>query len=186
MRAMRAVVGAAAFATFAATAIAARRQEVSEAETRWFRWFNEAPDQLSAPAWLITQCGSLGAVFATAGVLDRRRGRSDALVVAGVGTGVWMGTKLVKPLIGRGRPADVLDGAVVRGQPQRGLGYPSGHASVSMTLAVMVSRDRARVPALALAFLTGSCRMYSGAHLPLDVGGGLAVGVLVGTAAAAR
>jgi len=147
-----------------------------------FRWFNAGPDAIAAPVWAVTQAGSLGSVFAASGILHSRGRSKQALTVLGVGSGVWLGMKLIKPLVGRGRPARHLDRIVVRGQPQRGLGYPSGHAAVSMTLALIATRPgRGRAMAIAVALLTGCGRMYAGAHLPLDVGGGFAAGALVGT-----
>jgi undecaprenyl-diphosphatase len=99
---------------------------------------------------------------------------------------VWAGVKAIKPLVGRGRPACHLDGVSIRGQQQSGLGYPSGHAAVATTLAIVAASrlsPGARLVAAALAATTGGARIYVGAHLPLDVVGGAAVGVLAGRAA---
>ena len=62
----------------------------------------------------------------------------------------------------------------------------SGHAAVSVTLA-LVSLPNGRPGGLAglltAAGITGVARIYVGAHLPLDVAGGWALGALVGGAA---
>ena len=174
------VLGAAA--TLAWSALVARRREVSDREAAIFRWFNNRSDRLAAPAWGVAQAGSLGAVFVAVGIVHRGGRPGEARCVGVAGVGVWLGVKLIKPLVDRGRPADHLDGVVVRGQPQRGLGYPSGHAAVSTVLAlVSTGRSRWRGLALAVAMVTGSSRMYTGAHLPLDVVGGVATGAVVGT-----
>jgi membrane-associated phospholipid phosphatase len=48
-------------------------------------------------------------------------------------------------------------------------------------MALAVPRRRgARFAATGLAAITGSARMYVGAHLPWDVAGGFAMGVLAG------
>jgi len=100
---------------------------------------------------------------------------------------VWGGIKLVKPLIGRGRPADLLDDVRVRGAAQSGLGFPSGHAAVSMTLALVATRStRVHSAALAAALVAGISRIYVAAHLPLDVVAGTAAGWVVGSAVRAR
>lgn len=171
-------------ALFAASTVAARTRRVSPAEERVFRAVNDLPDALHLAVWPVMQMGSLGAVFVTAGAVRHRTGDvRRAVVVAGVGTAVWGGIKLVKPLVGRGRPADLLDGVRVRGPAQSGLGFPSGHAAVSMTLALMAtSTPRARSAALAAAAVTGISRIYVAAHLPLDVVAGMAAGWLVGPA----
>ena len=162
----------------------ARRRDVSVSEERVFRTFNDGPDSLAAIVWPVMQMGSLAAVYAAAAWRYRRAGRHEAAAVAAVGTAVWGGVKLIKPFVGRGRPADHLDGVHVRGHPQRGLGYPSGHAAVSLTLALAASATAAeRRWAVLGAAVTGASRMYMGAHLPLDVVGGAAAGWLVGATA---
>ena len=67
-----------------------------------------------------------------------------------------------------------------------GLGYVSGHSAVAFALATVLApelpargascRSRSR-PAWAFG------RVYAGAHLPLDVVGGVGLGLLAGTAA---
>jgi undecaprenyl-diphosphatase len=176
------LVTAAAAATLVWSACSSKRRNVTPREERVFRRFNDAPDLLSPLLWPLMQTGSLAAVFVAAEATRRLRGRNEALTVAVAGTAVWGGVKLIKPLVGRGRPAAHLDDVNVHGQQQRGLGYPSGHAAVSMTLALLTTRTGgARAAAIAVAAITGASRMYVGAHLPLDVVGGLAIGTLVGS-----
>ena len=163
----------------------ARTHGVGTVEERVFRKFNRAPDAVHVPVWVVMQSGSLAAVFVVAGQLLLGRRARVAVVTAIAGTAVWGGVKLVKPLVGRGRPEHHLDGVLVRGQPQTGLGYPSGHSAVALTLALVATRDRSpvvRIAAMAVAGATGGARMYVGAHLPLDVAGGLAIGILSGRA----
>jgi hypothetical protein len=77
-----------------------------------------------------------------------------------------------------------------RGRPparpeQRGLGYPSGHAAVAATLYVVAAphlRSRWRAGLAALTSGVGLARIYVGAHLPLDVLGGVALGAALGAA----
>jgi undecaprenyl-diphosphatase len=127
------------------------------------------------------QVGSLGGVMGVGAAVGLTSNTRQAVGVIGVGTAVWLAMKAVKPLVGRGRPADLLDEVHVRGRPQTGLGYPSGHAAVATTLALVTTTTTpGRLVALAIAGLTGTSRMYVGAHLPLDVVGGYAAGALVG------
>lgn len=182
MRGRQPLVTAAAATALVWSACSSRRRKVTSREERVFRRFNDAPDLLSPVLWPLMQTGSLAAVFVAAEVTRRLRGRDEALTVAVAGTAVWGGVKLIKPLVDRGRPAAHLDDVNVHGQQQRGLGYPSGHAAVSMTLALLTTRTGgARTAAIAVAAITGASRMYVGAHLPLDVVGGLAIGTLVGS-----
>ena len=179
-----AAVGTAVVATgvLAASTAAARTGRVSPLEERVFRAFNDAPDALHLAIWPVMQMGSLGAVFATAaGVHRRTRDPHLTAVVAVGGIAAWGGIKLVKPFVARGRPASLLDDVRVRGHAQSGLGYPSGHAAVSVTLALLAAPSPAAgAVSLAAAALTGLSRIYVGAHLPLDVVGGVAAGTLAG------
>ena len=180
------MIGAAVVLT--ATALRARRQTVGPTEERIFRLFNAAPDAIHGPVWVVMQYGSLASVFVASGVLHRRGRTRDAVVTLATGVAVWAGVKLVKPTIGRGRPEAHLDGVRVRGHDQTGLGFPSGHTAVALTVALVSTLDASpfeRAAALAAAATTAGARMYVGAHLPLDIAGGAAVGILASELAAA-
>ena len=65
-----------------------------------------------------------------------------------------------------------------------GLGFVSGHAAVAFALATVVVPwlpGRWKVLPWVLAAVVGFARVYSGAHLPLDVVGGAGVGIMCGT-----
>ena len=131
------------------------------------------------------QSGSLAAVPVVA-VLALRKDRPTAVALAIDGTAVWAACKVVKRSRSRGRPTDHLDGVVVRGKAQRGLGYPSGHAAVATTLATVGSRllsPPVAIAAFGAATLVGGARQYVGAHLPLDVVGGATLGASAGVLA---
>lgn len=164
----------------------ARTHEVSPGEEEVFRAVNDLPDEIHYPAWAVMQSGSLAAVFVVAGESLRRGQRQTAGVTLVAGTIVWGGVKAVKPLIGRGRPAHHLEAVSVRGHAQTGLGFPSGHSAVALTLALVAtgaSHPAMRAGAIAVAGVTGVARMYVGAHLPQDVVGGFAIGLLCGRVA---
>ena len=173
-----------ATAALAATAAHARTRRVDHAEERSFRALNDAPRWLHVPVWGVMQAGSLGAVFVVAGSVRLRRDGTATRVLLS-GTAAWCGAKILKPLVGRGRPEAYLDDVIVRGSVQSGLGFPSGHAAVAMTLALVATPPSGplRIGALVGAITTGVARLYVGAHLPLDVVGGLATGLLIGAAA---
>jgi membrane-associated phospholipid phosphatase len=182
-RPLRILGGASALLVLTSTAREARAGGVSRAEEHVFHSVNDLPNVLHGPLWAVMQSGSLAAVFVAAGARARRQPAAGTIAVLVAGVGIWGGAKVIKPLVGRGRPAAELDRVVVRGQQQSGLGYPSGHASVAATLALALTHDRGvttRTCALGVAALTGGARMYVGAHLPLDIAGGLAIGALGG------
>jgi undecaprenyl-diphosphatase len=173
----RLVLGA---AVLAAAALPARRPRPPRLELDSFEAVNDLPDSLYAPIWPLMQFGSLAAVPVTAAAVwaGGDRGRARRLLVAGAAT--WALAKGVKRVVRRGRPVAV--GPVrVRGQAQSGDGFVSGHAAVAVALAAGTMRSRPGLdPLLAiLAAVVGVSRMYVGAHLPLDVLGGAALGFIV-------
>jgi undecaprenyl-diphosphatase len=97
----------------------------------------------------------------------------------------WALAKVVKELVVRGRPDQYLTEVNLRPEWE-GLGFVSGHAAVAFAMATVVSPMLGRagkVVVWTLATLTGLLRVYTAAHLPLDVVGGAALGVAVGTVA---
>jgi undecaprenyl-diphosphatase len=176
------VVGSAAFAL---AWWHARRPDVTVAEERVMRAVNHASDVGYRPVYVVMQLGSLGGGLAAGALLTRRDRRTGIAAMVAV-TAAWGGSKLVKRHTGRGRPEAHLDEIVIRGAPQRGLGFPSGHAGVATVIALTAAPVLPPAAALAVAgaaVTTVLARVYVGAHLPLDVAGGAAMGVALGCAA---
>lgn len=171
---------------FVGGARVARRGGVSAAELRCYRLVNGLPREGFVPVWAVMQLGSLGGALATGAAVAvagcPRLGRRMAVT----GSLTWLGVKAVKPLVRRARPASVVESSRVLGREQAGLGYPSGHAAVAAAVAAVAAPHLPahwRVPAWVAGLVVGPARMYVGAHLPLDVAGGAAFGVAVGTVA---
>lgn len=164
------------------TARTADGSRVGLVETRLFRTVNGLPDSLYKPAWVLMQCGALGAAPVAAELaLLSGRPVTAVRVLAG-GTGAWALAKVVKRLVGRPRPAHVISGTCIRGREESGLGYPSGHTAVATVLASALADGGGgphAVLAVGLVTAVAGARMYVGAHLPLDVAGGAFLGVAV-------
>ena len=187
MNVRRAVRVGVAAAVLAGSAVEARRGH-PEWERRIYRSVNDAPDGLAPIAWLPMQAGSLTSPFALAGwSYWRTRDADPAVAYAASGFITWLVAKGVKKLIGRGRPHDHDPTTNLRlaTRTDGSLGYVSGHAAVASTLATVIGSGRSPVAVAGLqtfALLVGVTRIYAGAHLPLDVAGGAALGILVGEA----
>jgi glycosyltransferase 2 family protein len=169
----------------AATASVVRRDRVGPREARAFRAVNALPDELRGPLWVGMQAGALGAVPVAAGAarLAGRERLPGRLLVTG--TAAWLLAKAVKPCAGRPRPLALIPDARCRGPEATGLGYVSGHAAVVVALvsaALPHLGRRGRAVALGLPAVVGLSRLYVGAHLPLDVAGGAALGLAVDAA----
>ncbi len=161
------------------------RNRVHVLEVDAFRLVNDLPGALYPLVWAVMQLGNVLVVPVLAGAAALTRRYRLAVNLAVAGFGCWALAKLVKDLVQRGRPAQYLPDVNFHGPPASGLGYISGHAAVAVALASVASPylgRRARRVAWALAAAVCLSRLYVGAHLPLDVIGGAAVGWAVGAA----
>jgi undecaprenyl-diphosphatase len=159
-----------------------RASTLTDAERSVFDTVNHLPDLLSTPVQAIMLLGTFIAipVAAIAAIAFRRHRLGTVLVSSGCLA--YALARLGKPIVDAGRPLAVLPDreVIVRGAIAQGLGYPSGHAAVSAALAVALLpylRGRYRWLVLILPAIVGLGRIYVGAHLPLDVLGGWAIGV---------
>jgi len=91
---------------------------------------------------------------------------------------------LLKNLIARPRPYDMLPWLQPLIPPLADFSFPSGHASSSFAAAVALALagpgKKWAIPAFTLALLICFSRMYVGVHYPSDVLGGLLIGSLCG------
>jgi glycosyltransferase 2 family protein len=164
------------------TATAARGNHVGRTEARAFQIVNGLPDAIYRPAWVIMQLGTLGAAPAAAGVAWLAHDDELARRLLAGGTGTWALSKVVKRLVRRPRPDTLLAGARGRGPAAAGLGYLSGHAGVAAAMgAAALPRlgPAGRTMTLVIVPIVALSRVYTGAHLPLDIAGGAALGITV-------
>lgn len=159
------------------------RAGVPGLERTVFEAVNGLPGWLYGPVWLPMQAGSIAGGLLLAGALGIGTRRAT---VAGVGAGAvtaaWLVAKEVKELVERERPLGAGLDAIVR-DSATGWGYVSGHSAVAFALYAVAAphlRPQWRRASLGLAAFVALARIYAGAHLPLDVVGGAALGVILG------
>jgi membrane-associated phospholipid phosphatase len=178
-------IGVAGLAVLALCGVLASNGRVGDVERAVFDAINGLPGWLYPVLYPLQQLGNLvaGPVIAVL-ALALRRWRV-ALAVLAVSFVDLEGT--IKSLVVRRRPGSTVPDAVLRGDvPVDGQSFPSGHAVLVASIAVIVTphlRGRWRlVPWLLVA---GVCigRVYVGAHNPLDVVGGVGLGLAIGAVA---
>ena len=165
------------------SALPLRGNTVGTVEREIFEFVNQWPGAFYGAVWTIMQFGNILAVPASAAIAAAFRRVRLSLDLLVAGTAAWLLAQAVKGAVDRGRPGDLLDEVVMRGEPAVGYGYVSGHSAVAVALATVSSHyvgpvGRALLWTAAAIVCIG--RMYVGAHLPLDVLGGAAMGWALG------
>ncbi len=177
-------LAAAALAVLCSWAVASG--DVGPVEEAVFDWVNQWPDRLEEPLWLVQLLGVLGMPLLVAiAALALRRWRLALALVLLVPLKLLVHGEVVKGLVQRQRPGGILSDVVLRDVPSAGVAYPSGHAVITAGIVVLLApyvRRRWLAVLVALALLNSVARVFLGAHLPLDVVGGAAVGAAIGAA----
>src|SRR5689334_15719677 len=163
----------------------AQQGQLSALERDLFRLVNDLPGFFFPVVWAVMQLGNVVAVptLAAVALLTRRFRLARDLLLSGLLA--YYAADLVKGVVGRERPSGLPVGAVLHEGVVGGAGFISGHAAVAAAMATAAApylTRRWRRVVWALAWTVGLARIYVGAHLPLDVVGGLAAGWAIGSA----
>jgi undecaprenyl-diphosphatase len=155
---------------------------VPDAESAVFRVVNGTTVLPFVLVWPVMQLGNVLVVPASvlvAAAFRRWRLAAELLIA---GTVTYLGAKVVKGIWPRGRPDGLLADVVIRGAEAHGRGFVSGHAATLTALAAVAwpwLGRRGRIAVTVLVIVVCLARVYVGAHLPLDVVGGAALGLAV-------
>jgi undecaprenyl-diphosphatase len=174
------------------TTLAAAMGSPSSTEIAVFRWFNDPPRTVGALTALINPLlrpVGLAVLILVVVVLffASRRDVFWPLITHAAGAGIlaYLMANALKRVVDRGRPPAYLSDVLLHGYPTdpRGNGYPSSHTAVAIAV-VLGAWPWLNLPwkvgGVAAATAIGLNRMYVGAHFPLDVVGGIAVGLVAG------
>ena len=154
-------------------------------EVELFRAINDLPDGLYPLLWPFQQLGALivGPVLAVIALLAGRRRLALAALLATVAKLVL--ERGVKAIVTRERPATSIGADIdTRGDVHlSGESFVSGHAVLVAALVAVLTPwlpARWRIVAWVVVGGVGVARVYVGAHNPLDVVCGAALGLAIG------
>lgn len=114
-------------------------------------------------------------------VFGEKRGRiAVLLLVLGITLSDQVCNSVLKPLVGRVRPCNVLENVHLLVNCTRAFSFPSSHATNIFTGMILFSfvYRKLRIALLTIAVLVAYSRVYVGVHYPFDVVAGTALGIL--------
>jgi membrane-associated phospholipid phosphatase len=186
------VVGGVAVVVIVVSARLATRSGAQDAQKAMVRWLNQPAQPLDAVFALVNPLLRpvplavvavviLGWVLFTAGSTSARlevlRAAALSVVLSEIGA------HTLKQIASQARPLTVLSNLDTHGYPVEPAGnaYPSAHTALVVAMACALwpwLRPGQKVVAATLVILIPLHRVYIGAHWPIDLVGGAAVGVL--------
>lgn len=110
----------------------------------------------------------------------RKAGLCSAIALVG---SLVINNMILKPLINRTRPYEVVEGLICIADKANDPSFPSGHTGASFASAIALYKNlpkRYGIILIVLASLIAFSRLYIGIHYPTDVLGGIIIGIGLG------
>jgi membrane-associated phospholipid phosphatase len=172
------------FVLVALCALVARDGTVGSAERSVFHAINDLPEWLYPILWPWQQFGNvLIALVVGVGIALALRQRWVAVAMFGAVVLKLLGERVVKEIVQRSRPGTSIGDITRRGDVSlHGLSFVSGHAVIVTAVAGLLAPilpGRWKYVPWVFVVLNGITRIYVGAHNPLDVVGGVGVGLVI-------
>lgn len=154
-------------------------------------WIQEyvRKDRLDQVVTFITNLGNAGWFWLVLSVLLLffvKYRKTGLISLVAILIGFVITNLLLKNIVNRIRPYEVVEGLRFIGKMPHDASFPSGHSTCSMATSVVLLKKlpkKAGIPLFVLGILICLSRLYVGVHYPTDVLMGAAVGIVSAFAA---
>lgn len=130
----------------------------------------------------ITTLGNAGVIWIVLSVgllIPKKTRRVGVLALVSLLFSALIDNVILKNVVARTRPYDVIEGLTSLVGAQKDYSFPSGHTGSAFAAAAVMFRGLPKkfgIPILVFACLMGLSRLYVGVHYPSDVLGGALIG----------